>query len=498
MTRDDEQAASLDQGEEPLGRLIAGEAQQVKAKKFFEHAQKAADTRNYEYAIKLYVDGLALWPDAIEEGLRKLRVVATARKLEGGKPLGFMAARKCPVGGKNVFKSLKNALTLFGLDPTSLSHMEQILHLATKAKCDRMVEWIAPVLTDAYNSSKKLSDNRYATACQALDTAAELAIAVESDEGAQRILEAGIAVSQIWCRHHPEASEAQKARSDASGKLTILKGRFSKADGFVKSLKNAEAQQDLQAESRTVRTAERNLELIAKARKNWEDNPGVSAKLLHLVDLMVHGGDAEMWEAATALLEEQHASTGDYTFKRKADDLQMRQLKEQRRQLQARVKADPNDAQLRQALADQTRRQSEIEIKIFEDRVSRYPTDLKLRHALGSRLFRARRYDEAIPLFQQAQADGRCRSESRLYLGRCFYEKGFTEQAVGTLQTAIQEADTANSPLAMELKYWLARGLEASNRLTEAKKAYGDLIQFDYNFRDARSRLEKLVAGGDG
>jgi thioredoxin-like negative regulator of GroEL len=173
-------------------------------------------------------------------------------------------------------------------------------------------------------------------------------------------------------------------------------------------------------------------------------------------------------------------------------------MKEQRRQLQARFKADPNDAQLRQALADHTRRHSEIEIKIFKDRVSHYPTDLKLRYALGSRLFRARQFDAAIPLFQQAQSDGRCRSESRLYLGRCFYEKGFTEQAVGTLQTAIQEADTLNSPLAMELGYWLARGLEASNRLAEAKKAYGDLIQFDYNFRDARSRLEKLVAGGDG
>jgi hypothetical protein len=47
--------------------------------------------------------------------------------------------------------------------------------------------------------------------------------------------------------------------------------------------------------------------------------------------------------------------------------------------------------------------------------------------------------------------------------------------------------------LALDLNYWLARGLEAAGDALEAKKVYGDLIQSDYNYRDARHRLEKLT-----
>jgi len=498
MSNDDDNAGPLDQGGTPLGRLIANESQRAKAGKFFDHAKKAADTRNYDYAVKLYVDGLALWPDAIEEGLKKLRVVATARRLEGGKPLGFMAARKYPVGGKDVLKGLKNALYLFGMDPVNVSHMENLLQLATKARCDRMVEWIAPVLADAYNSAKKLPVGRYNAACAALDAAADLAMAVEADEGATRILEANIATAQIWSRHYPESSDAQRAQSNASGKLTIVKGRFSKSNGFTESLKDGEAQHDLRDKDKRVHTIDRSRELIAKARKDWDENPGVPGKLLHLIDLMIRIEQDDTENEAIALLEKQSAATSDYVYQQKADDIRMRQLKRHRRELQAKAKAEPDNAEIQQALAKHVARQTEIEIKLYQNRLEQYPTDLRLRFLLGTRYFAAGHYDDAIPLFQQAQVDGRCRSESRLYLGRCFYEKGFHEQVVGTLRTAIEEADSTTSRLALELNYWLARGLEASNQLSDARKTYGDLIQLDYNYRDARKRLEKLVATDTG
>lgn len=498
MSNDGANDRPLDDAAPPvgIGRLIADEVHRAKARKFFEHAKKAADTRNYDYAVELYVNGLALWPDAIEEGLKKLRVVATARRLEGGKPPGFMAGRKYPIGGKDVLKSLTNALHLFGLDPTSISHMEHILQLATKAKCDHMVWWIAPVLADAYASAKKLPTGRYAAACEAMDAAADLAMAVGEDEGATRILEASIATSQIWSRHYPDSGEAAKARSDASGKLTIVKGQFSKADGFADSLKDGESQRDIRDKDRTVHTVDRYQELTAKARKDWEANPAVSAKLMHLVDLMIRIERDDTENEAISLLEKQSASTGEYAYQQKADDIRMRQLSRHRRELQARLKAEPGEEESRKAVARHVALQNETEIKIYQDRLDHYPTDMKLRFQLGSRFLAARRYDDAIPLFQQSQADGRCRGESRLYLGRCFHEKGFFDQAAATLRAAIEELDSANSRLALELNYWLARGLEASGDFGEAKKVYGNLIRFDYNYRDARHRLEKLVGTG--
>lgn len=477
-----------------VGRLIADESQIAKARKFFEHARKAADTRNYDYAVRLYVDGLALWPDAIEDGLKKLRVVGTARRLEGGKPLGFLASRKYSTGGKDVLLSLKNALYLFGMDPVNLGHMEQILQLAAKARCDRIAEWIAPVLADAYNSAKKLAASRYASTCAAMNTAADLAMAVGADETAIKILEACIATTQLWMQHHPDSTAAPKARSDASGKITIVKGRFSQTTGFKQSLKDEETQQDIHDKDRSVQTTDRLQQMIAKARQEWESNPDISAKLTNLIDLMTRLEEDEVENEAVAILERQYVTSQDYVFKRKADDLRMRQMSRQRRMLQTAVKDSPQDRDAIRSLNQQIVRQSEAEMAIYRDRLEHYPTDMRLRYELGRRLFAIRRFDEAIPLFQQAQADVRSRGESRLYMGRCFYEKKFYDQAATTFRTGIAEVDSATGRLVMDLHYWLGRTLEAANDPTEARNVYGHLIQLDYNFRDARQRMEKLVS----
>ncbi len=173
-------------------RLVGSEAGRARARKLFDHALKAEESRNYDYALELYVNGLATWPDAIDEGLKKLRVVATARKLNGGKPAGFLVKRKYPTHGKDAATNLNNALHLFGFNPSDLGCMETILQLAAKAHCDAVAQWVAPVLADTYNNAKKLSASRYQTACGAMDAAAELAMKHRNDDGAAEILRSAI------------------------------------------------------------------------------------------------------------------------------------------------------------------------------------------------------------------------------------------------------------------------------------------------------------------
>ena len=66
MSDHDGQAGQADGVGEAAGRLAATEADKAKARKLFAHAKKASDTRNYDYAVELYVSGLACWPDAVE------------------------------------------------------------------------------------------------------------------------------------------------------------------------------------------------------------------------------------------------------------------------------------------------------------------------------------------------------------------------------------------------------------------------------------------------
>ncbi|HWL92552.1 MAG TPA: hypothetical protein VNT79_03375 [Phycisphaerae bacterium] len=495
MTKNSDSPDPAPAGTHSTERLVGFREGQEKARKLFAHAAKAESSRNYDYAVELYVQGLSFWPDALEEGLRKLWLVATNRLRVGGKPPGFMLARKYPTGGKDYPQSLNNALHLFGLNPNDLSYMEQILHLAAKANCDVVAQWISPILTSAYKTTKKMAASHYESACQSMQYCADLAIEFENTTGAMDILKSCIALAQLWAQHYPESPSPGKMLSDASSKLTIVKGRFAKGDGFTDSLKNAEAQQDMQDREKRVHTVDRNRQLVDSARRDWEANRSVPNKLLNLINLMIRieADDAET-EAVKLLLDEFEA-TSNYIFKHKADEITIRQLNRHLAQAVARVKADPANEALRQAYHQQMVKQSEIETRIYEDRVQHYPTDLKLRYELALRYFHAKRYDEAIPIFQQSRADARLRAQSRLYIGRCFYSKAFYDQAVEVLQRAIEEMETRSGSLANDINYWLGRALESSGDLDGAKKVYGYLIQQDYNYRDGRQRLEKLVAG---
>src|SRR5438128_1750171 len=102
------------------------EPDKAKARKWFDQARKVADTKNYDYAIECYIGGLRLWPEALEEGHKPLRVVAMGRKMAGKKPLGFMEARKHSTTGKDHRQNFLNAEFLWAHDPLNISLMESV------------------------------------------------------------------------------------------------------------------------------------------------------------------------------------------------------------------------------------------------------------------------------------------------------------------------------------------------------------------------------------
>ena len=79
-----------------------------------------------------------------------------------------------------------------------------------------------------------------------------------------------------------------------------------------------------------------------------------------------------------------------------------------------------------------------------------------------------------------------------LYIGRCFYKKGFHSGAIDQLKEAIANYEIPDDATGKELHYWLGRTYEADGQLPDALKTYGQLIQWDYNYRDVRKRIEDL------
>ncbi len=465
------------------------------ARKCFEHALKAAESKNYDYAIELYLQGLALWPGAIEDGLKRLRVTGVARRQSGKKAPGFLEVRKYPTTGKDARKNLLNAYHLFALDPTHSQYLEAVLLSALQIGLHYVVHWIAPILWESLSRETKLSAARVANIYRAVEEAGDRLNEFGDLRAAEETLRIALHLADRWRAMTPDNSDANKAVSSASSKLTIVQGRFGTDEDFRSSLKDAAAQRDLHDQQRTVQQDVRLSELIAKAGAAYEADPNTALKLTNLVDLLLRTEDDAREQEAVRLLDEAYARSGDYTLKFKADDVRIRRL---RRQVRAAVDARdarPGDEAARATADDLRRRQVETELAIIEERIRQYPTDLRLRYELGVRLFEMGRFDEAIPAFQLAQAEVRRRDAARLYIGRCFFEKQFWEQASGVLSSAVAEHEIQDDDVGKGLRYWLARTLEATGKPNEAARVYGQLIQFDYNYRDARQRFERLSLG---
>ena len=136
--------------------------------------------------------------------------------------------------------------------------------------------------------------------------------------------------------------------------------------------------------------------------------------------------------------------------------------------------------------------QLKFELSVFKERAEQYPTDNKIKFEYGKRLLRARKIDAAIPMLQEARNDPKNRIACMLYIGQCFVEKGLHAQAISTLKQAIEEYELAGDNLSKELYYWLGRSYEAAGKKDEAAEAFGQVIQWDYNYKDVRTRLEAL------
>ena len=102
---------------------------QGKARRFLTAAIRWAETGNWDFAIQMYLDGVRREPGNIERGHAPLRDVSLKRKMQGGKPAGFMEAMKHK-GGKNPAETLANAEFLLAKDPGNVSHMVAVLKSA--------------------------------------------------------------------------------------------------------------------------------------------------------------------------------------------------------------------------------------------------------------------------------------------------------------------------------------------------------------------------------
>ncbi|MBX3442956.1 MAG: tetratricopeptide repeat protein [Planctomyces sp.] len=137
------------------------------------------------------------------------------------------------------------------------------------------------------------------------------------------------------------------------------------------------------------------------------------------------------------------------------------------------------------------------EVEVLSARVERYPADLNRKYELATRFMRMQKWALAIPLLQKASQDPRMKGKALVALGKSFLYDKKVSLARGQFERSLPELNSEQDPDSFkEAHYLLARVCEELGDKTSAEKYYGEVLVHDYEYKDAKDRLEKLQGGG--
>ena len=441
-------------------------------------------TDNFDYAIELYLDGLRLCPDALEDGHAPLRRLGLIRQGKGGKKPS-MVEKVRRLKGKTPLEKMLNAEYLMTKDPDHLPYAEDLLVAAIEGGYLRTAEWIAHIIFEATKVSDKPARTRFDT----------FVLLKESYKKMQMFTNAVVAC-QCAIELKPQDDLLKDELRDLSASMTMEKGKYGTAVSFRDSIKNRDAQEKLQSQDNVVKSVDVKKEAVQQARKKIEDGYATVTNILELTGALFALETPESDREATQLLQNAYEKTKDFTFLRRLGEYRIKKLRIQVRQLTAQVQQQPKDEQLQKQLLQAQRQLDEVELDHFRKCVENYPTELNFKYEYGRCLVKNQQFDSAIPLFQEAQKDPRLKANSLDKMGICFLLKGWNDDAIDIFQQALELCVNRDSATAKDIRYNLARAYEDSGSPDKALELYRKLAQTDFSYKDVGQRIDFLRKNG--
>jgi len=447
-----------------------------KALTFFERAEEVASTDNFDYAIDLYLEGLRLCPDALEDGHIPLRRIALIRQAKGGKKPSITEKMKHH-GGKTPLDEMLNAEFLLAKDPDNLAYAETMLKAATAGGFSRTAMWIADLVFEANRAKEHPS---VATFLLLKDIYRKL-----------ELFDKAVAACRAALDMRPDDGPLHDELRDLSAQLTVQRGKYDGTGDFRRSIRDKESQEKLHAQESLVKSLDFRQRAVEEAKRLAAKTP-TQENILKLADALVDLETDKGHQDAIKLLHEAWNKYHDPTFKRREGEIRIKRLRAVMRAIKNALKQNPSDPDLQQKLATVTAKLDAVCMDHYRWCVENYPTDMKFKYEYAQLLVQHKRYDEAIPLFQEAQRDPRYRISGLGKTALCFLLKGWYADAIDLFEKALQNAEIQGTAMAKELRYNLARAYEQDGRSDKALDIYRKLAQEDFGYKDVRQRIDAL------
>ncbi len=292
-------------------------------------------------------------------------------------------------------------------------------------------------------------------------------------------------------KHHPTDGAAIKGSKDASARASMLKQKWDENADMRTLMRNASESEEMERSSRAGLTAEQLEQRRDSVIEKYNADPN---HLPTVKELAAIYEQLEDWEHAATFYEWAHTlSTGDVALAAKAAVMKDRAIEADLKALEAAVTQDPENEELKSALA--TRRADRLAEQVREAqlRVDQNPSDPQLRYELGSALYRAGDYGSAISHLQQATRNPHIRTKVLLLLGRTFKAKGMYDLSIKQLSDALADLHTMDH---MKKEILFEKGLihEETGDKAHALECFKQIYEVDYGYRDVAKRVESSYA----
>lgn len=448
-----------------------------RASAFFERAEKVAESDNFDYAIELFLDGLCCAPDEVEKGHKALRHAALIRQGKGGRKPSISERLK-KGRAKTPLDQMLNTEYLLAKDPDNLQYAQTLMKAAAAAGYKKTTEWIADLIFQAEAGGG--------------NPKAQTFLDLKEAYSAVGLFEKALAACQYASRLKPEDGQLKDELRDLSAQFAVQKGKYGEGQDFRGSIKNRQEQEKLQAQDRVIKTRDVRLSAVEDARKDYEQDSELPTNIFRLADALADLGEDASENEAIELLEDKYHQTADFSYQRHAGQIKLKQLRRKIRQVRQQLQANPDDAAANQNLEQLQAKLNEEELVHWRDWVANYPTDLRAKFEYAMALMRNKRYDDAIPLFQEARKSPRHSVLAMDKMGLCFLIKGWLDDAIDIFTQAMKMHELADDALGKELRYNLGRTYEELGRTGEAIDLYRKIAQLDFNYKDVRQRVDRL------
>ncbi len=431
----------------------------------YEKGAVAVDRKNYDYAIELFNQALALQQDfaLARHGLH----LAHRKKREyqplSGATISLNRIKAQAAGIRAALHESKRHLReaigeyekAIALDPASVSLLTRLANAFVRCgMTDSAIKTYEEVVEFDVNNVGSLKQ------------LGQLYDKKDDYDNARKCYQKILEIA-------PGEPETGQLLKNLDARATIKRSQWEDTTTYRTKLRDADEARELEIKGHFARSEDDVDYLIQRAEEKLKTSPDDRDALRDLAEACARKGDLTR---SLALLDKALAlDPNDFLLRRKLFETKITVVEE-------KMKTKGKTAEL-------VRKCDELRLEMVTGEVLKYPTNLALRYDYGLLLKKAGRINEAIAEFQLSVKEPTRKRQSLNMLGLCFKEKLMCDLAVSQFLKALEltrELDDETK----EIVYNLGSTYETMGDNKRAIEEYKKIYEVDITYRDIAGKME--------